>query len=79
MQRQEDDMTRPGRSASGLRNNDTMPRGPSGTHPAVRDDKTADGIAHAMTGGQRDFASTPTLQADQAREVLSRLPTDPRR
>ncbi|WP_426513609.1 general stress protein [Dactylosporangium sp. McL0621] len=47
-------------------------------------------IAHAMTGGQRDFTSTPTLQADhytlivdadvadQAREMLSRLPTDSR-
>ncbi|WP_425516550.1 general stress protein [Dactylosporangium vinaceum] len=46
-------------------------------------------IAHAMTRGERDFTSTPTLQADhytvivdadvadQAREMLSRLPSDP--
>ncbi|WP_433608178.1 general stress protein [Dactylosporangium sp. CA-139114] len=190
-------MTRPSRSAYSLRNNDTMPRGPSGTRPATRGENTADGragieqptvavasypdyaaaqravdflsdngfpvdrvrivgsdlrlveqvhgrltigraalagassgawfglligillgafavgawwqvllfaiiagvvwgaafgaIAHAMTRGQRDFTSTPMLQADhytlivdadvadQAREMLSRLPTDPRR
>jgi hypothetical protein len=47
-------------------------------------------LAHAMTRGQRDFTSTPTLQADkytiivdadvvhQAREMLSRLPADRR-
>ncbi|GAA3299301.1 hypothetical protein Dvina_16060 [Dactylosporangium vinaceum] len=46
-------------------------------------------IAHAMTRGERDFTSTPTLQADhytvivdadvadQAREMLSRPPSDP--
>jgi hypothetical protein len=190
-------MTYPGRSAFSLRNNDTMPRGPSGVHPAPPDDNIADGrsgtdratvavasypdyaaaqravdflsdnkfpvdrvrivgfdlrlveqvhgrmtigraalagagtgawfglligillgafavgawwrvllvavvagvvwgavfgaIAHAITGGQRDFTSTPTLQADhytlivdadvadQSREMLSRLPTEPRR
>ena len=48
-------------------------------------------LAHAMTRGQRDFTSTPSLQADnytitvdtdvvdQAREMLSRLPTNLRR
>jgi hypothetical protein len=48
-------------------------------------------LAHAMTRGQRDFISTPTLQAesytlmvdadvaDQARETLSRMPADSRR
>jgi hypothetical protein len=190
-------MTYPNRSAFGMRDNDTMPRGPSGTRPATRDENTADGragteqatvavasypdyataqravdflsdnefpvdrvriigsdlrlveqvhgrlttgraalagagtgawfglligillgafavgawwrvllfavvasvvwgatfgaVAHAMTGGQRDFSSTPTLQADsytlvvdadvadQVREMLSRLPTGPRR
>lgn len=35
-------MTYPNRSASGLRTNDTMPRGPSGTRPATHDDNTAD-------------------------------------
>jgi phosphodiesterase/alkaline phosphatase D-like protein len=190
-------MTNANRSAFSLRNNDTRPRGPSGTRPATRDDNTTDGrtgteratvavasypdyataqravdflsdnrfpvhrvrivgsdlrlveqvhgrmtigraalagagtgawfglligillgafavgawwqvllfavvagvvwgaaygaIAHAMTRGQRDFTSTPTLQADhytlivdadmadQAREMLSRLPADSRR
>ncbi|MEV4135587.1 general stress protein [Dactylosporangium sp. NPDC049742] len=187
-------MTYPNRSPSSLRNNDAMPRGPSGTRPATHDDNTADrragteratiavasypdyaraqravdflsdnefpvdrvrivgsdlrlveqvhgrmttgraalagagtgawfglligilfgafavgawwrvlvfavvagavwgaafgALAHAMTRGQRDFTSTPTLQADnytitvdadvadRAREMLSRLPTD---
>jgi hypothetical protein len=48
-------------------------------------------LAHAMTRGQRDFTSTPSLQADnytiivdtdmadRAREMLSRLPTNLRR
>lgn len=35
-------MTYPNRSASSLRTNGTMPRGPSGSRPATRDDDTAD-------------------------------------
>jgi hypothetical protein len=33
-------MTNPSRSAFTLRNNDTIPPGPSGTRPATRDENT---------------------------------------
>jgi hypothetical protein len=71
-------MTYPSRSASSLRNNDTMPRGPSGTRPATHEDNPAD----RRTGTERAtiaVASYPDYaRAQRAVDFLSdnKFPVD---
>ena len=71
-------MTYPNRSASSLRNNDTMPRGPSGTRPATHDDNTADSRAGAERATMAVASYPDYARAQRAVDFLSdnKFPVD---